>query len=101
MLRDRIVCGINNATIQARLLDLPDLTFKVAVQTALAVESAKKDAGELCQAGEGILFTHKVGNTAQNTSCYRCGDRGQLAPQCRHIDSKCHYCQKKGHLLAV
>ncbi|XP_077544876.1 uncharacterized protein LOC144158092 [Haemaphysalis longicornis] len=42
MLRDRIVCGINSADVQTRLLEKPDLTFDDAVQTALAMEAAKK-----------------------------------------------------------
>lgn len=45
MLRDRIVCGINSTDVQTRLLEKPDLTFDEAVQTALAMEAAKKDAG--------------------------------------------------------
>ncbi|CAN7949551.1 unnamed protein product [Ixodes hexagonus] len=50
MLRDRIVCGINSVAIQTRLLEQPNLTFEDAVQTALAMEAAKKDAGEICKA---------------------------------------------------
>ncbi|XP_077550655.1 uncharacterized protein LOC144163846 [Haemaphysalis longicornis] len=42
MLRDRIVCGINNADVQTRLLEKPDLTFDDAVQTALAIEAEKR-----------------------------------------------------------
>ncbi|CAN7942370.1 unnamed protein product [Ixodes hexagonus] len=103
MLRDRIVCGINDAAIQTRLLEIPDLTFEVAVQTARAMESAKKDAGELCQAqaSTSVLSTHKIMHAAKDTSCYRCGDKSHLASQCRHIHSTCHYCQKRGHLSVV
>lgn len=103
MLRDRIVCGINDAVIQTRLLEIPDLTFEVAVQTARAMESAKKDAGELCQAqaSTSVLSTHQIMHAAKDTSCYRCGDKSHLASQCRHIHSTCHYCQKRGHLSVV
>lgn len=45
MLRDRIVCGINSTAIKASLLEQADLTFEHAVQTVLAMEAAKTDAG--------------------------------------------------------
>ena len=42
MLRDRLVCGINDEKIQRRLLAEPDLTFIKSVDIALAIESATK-----------------------------------------------------------
>lgn len=42
MLRDRLVCGINNRNIQQRLLAKPDLTLKNAEEIALAQELASK-----------------------------------------------------------
>ncbi|CAN8014165.1 unnamed protein product [Ixodes persulcatus] len=53
MLRDRVVCGINSTAIQTRLLERPELTFEDAVQTAVAMEAAKRDAGEICQSSSG------------------------------------------------
>ncbi|CAB4030206.1 PREDICTED: uncharacterized protein LOC106613174 [Paramuricea clavata] len=40
MIRDRLVCGINNEKIQRRLLAEPELTYKKAVELSLAMESA-------------------------------------------------------------
>ena len=40
MLRDRIVCGINDAVIQRRLLSEKELTFKSALEVAQGMESA-------------------------------------------------------------
>ncbi|XP_064479921.1 uncharacterized protein K02A2.6-like [Ornithodoros turicata] len=94
MLRDRVVCGIDNQAQQ------PSLTFKSAVQTALAMEAAKSDAGEICQASTSSSFpTHRVVSVGEVT-CFRCGD-GQLANQCKYASSICNFCRKRGHLARV
>ncbi|XP_034157776.2 LOW QUALITY PROTEIN: uncharacterized protein K02A2.6-like [Pangasianodon hypophthalmus] len=46
-LRDRLVCGILQESIQKRLLTEADLTFKRAVEIAVAMETAARDAVEL------------------------------------------------------
>ena len=33
--------------------------------------------------------------------CYRCGSPSDLAPACRHLETVCKSCGKKGHLAAV
>ncbi|XP_064465302.1 uncharacterized protein K02A2.6-like [Ornithodoros turicata] len=100
MLRDRVVCGIDNQEIQTRLLEQPSLTFKSAVQTALAMEAAKSDAGEICQASTSSSFpTHRVVSVGEVT-CFRCGD-GHLANQCKYASSICNFCRKRGHLARV
>ena len=47
ILRNRIVCGINDHTIQQRLLGEEKLTFKKAMSTAQAMETAARNAKEL------------------------------------------------------
>lgn len=47
MLRDRLVCGVNNHQIQKRLLAEPGLKYQKAVELALAMESASKNVGDL------------------------------------------------------
>ena len=42
MVRDRIVCGINNTRIQSRLLQERDLTYQNVLDTAQAMELAGK-----------------------------------------------------------
>ncbi|XP_077560682.1 uncharacterized protein LOC144175462 [Haemaphysalis longicornis] len=102
MLRDRIVCGINSADVQTRLLEKLDLTFDDAVQTALAMEAAKKDAGEIAQANTSSAFsTHRVSSGSGGVTCYRRGDDGHLASKCKHVKSICNYCHKLGHLAKV
>ena len=55
MLRDRLVCGINDAGIQRRLLSKSELTYKKAFDMALGVESAERNAKDLqSQKGESV-----------------------------------------------
>ena len=46
MLRDRLVCGVRDIRIQRQLLAEPKLTLKRALDLALAIEAADKDASE-------------------------------------------------------
>ena len=43
MLRDRLVCGINDETTQRLLLAEPNLTYKKALEIATSQESASKN----------------------------------------------------------
>lgn len=43
MLRDRLVCGINDDSIQKRLLAEPNLTYKRAVELARGLETADRN----------------------------------------------------------
>ncbi len=49
MLRDRIVCGINNTKIQQKLLAEKTLTLAKAIELAQGMETAAKNAKELAQ----------------------------------------------------
>ena len=55
MLRDRLVCGVRDIRIQRRLLAEPKLTWlKRALDLALAIEAAGKNASEIQKAdGQG------------------------------------------------
>ena len=52
MLRDRLVCGINNDSIQKRLLSEANLTYRRAVEIATAMETAAKDIRDLARPGQ-------------------------------------------------
>ena len=43
LLRDRLVCGINDMQMQRRLLSEKEITFKTALEIALAMETAARD----------------------------------------------------------
>ncbi|XP_037568114.1 uncharacterized protein K02A2.6-like [Dermacentor silvarum] len=102
LLRDGIVCGIRDTQMQARLLEEPNLTFETAVSTALAMESAKRDATELCVTEGAVSANVNVLMTSdkKHVSCYRCGD-AHYATECPHIRKICSYCRQVGHLARV
>eukprot|EP00731_Ephydatia_muelleri_P001678 Em0001g1678a len=120
MLRDRLVCGIKDEHIQRRLLAEPNLTFKKAQDIAQALESADRNTADLQQQVQAAVPVHALKksqkpkndrgsstSTSKDTApsrssptCYRCGGK-HLAPDCRHKESECHTCGKKGHISRV
>ena len=97
MLRDRLVCGVNNEQLQRRLLSESQLTFKKALEIAQTFETAARDAKDLQDAPRFTAPVHNVTRTPSQSECYRCG--GHHNPLgCRHRESSCHNCGKKGHL---
>lgn len=119
-LRDRLVVGLRQESIQKRLLSETDLNLEKAINLAVAMETAARDAAEV----QGVKpeTVHKINTqpkprqpqlfskkpTVRNTSsfarpttkrntCYRC-DGEHPTSQCRHINSVCSYCQKDGHI---
>ena len=116
MLRDRIVCGINDQRIQRRLLSESDLTLAKAMELSLAMESADKDANTLKTGATGasaqpvlqLPATMGRGRTVKrnspranqqssSASCYCCHGK-HLATVCPFMDAQCHSCGKKGHI---
>ena len=112
MLRDRLVCGVNHQGIQRRLLSEGDLTYKDALALAQSIECAESDAKKLGSATprpndlvHRMQPDHKPPppppqNHRSSPTCYRCGGP-HLANKCRHKDTQCRYCKKKGHLAKV
>ena len=62
MLRDRLICGINDARIQRRLLAEANVDFQRALEIAQAMETADRDAQHLQnqQATPSYLFQQTV-----------------------------------------
>ena len=109
MLRDRLVCGVNDERIQRRLLAEPTLTFDKALQLAQAIETADKDTKDLKVARESqpqpIHYHRPVVRkpnhpVTTNFICTRCGG-GHKAPECPFKDSVCHHCKRKGHFARM
>ena len=105
MLRDRLVCGVNDAHIQKRLLGDAELTFEKAFAVAMGFEAAAKGAQEVVKVEPGrdktVEEVHAVmkRSTDERTGkCFRCGRRNHTAGQCPHIESVCYNCGKKGHI---
>ena len=111
MLRDRLVCGINDSRIQRRLLSEPELTPKKAFELAQALETVDKDAREVMtschidvQPTQVNVLQKKPNRSATPPTngpvCYRCGN-SHLATNCRFMDAICHFCKKRGHIAKV
>lgn len=117
MLRDRLVCGVNNKRIQSKLLSEKTLTFKSALDISLAMEAADENLQTLAQAGEATseelhyvknnktstvkADTSSGGSPKNNYKCYRCGNSSHSAANCGHRSSKCYSCSKIGHIAPV
>lgn len=118
MLRDRLVCGMSDQSLQYELLKKDNLRYQDVVDAMLSSESAGKDVrmihnaasdrGE-CPTTSGTntpatpapepMDINAVQSKANIRLCYRCGDRH--GGQCRFINAVCRYCNKKGHLEKI
>ena len=116
MLRDRIVCGINDTAIQRRLLAEAKLSFAKAIELAQGMETAAQNVKQLQSTGHKQEVPGATGTTRtqgvykvthphpdqrkpdKGVNCYRCGKAGHSAAKCRFKDVQCHYCGKTGHI---
>ena len=113
MLCDRLVCSINDEHTQKKLLAETALTYEKALTIAQGSETATRNLREMRTPSTALVkqepvnrVTDKVDKTAEkkqgtNVTCYRCGEAGHLAPNCRCKDWTCRSCGKKGHLAKV
>ena len=103
MLRDRLVCGVNDDRIQRRLLAESTLDLKRALEIAHGIETAAKDVRDLRGETPNKLNKlhggeHKDENKVKD--CYRCG--GKHDPiKCRFLTETCYKCGKIGHIAKV
>ena len=112
MVRDRIVCGINNARIQSRVLQERDLTYQNALDIAQAMELAAKDIADMEKRTPSTVVPHqpvhqlsqskegKKRTTSTTIECYR-GGGNHYVKKCKFINADCRSCGKKGHLATV
>ena len=92
MLRDRLVCGVEEPKIQRRLLAEPNLPFDKAFELALASKSADKNAKDLQP-----MSSFTVNQVQHKKNCYRCGDKHSAA-DCKFKTTECRKCGKKVHI---
>ena len=110
MLRDRLVCGINNKKIQRRLLAERELTLKKAEEITLGEELAAKHVVDI-QSDTTPSSVNQVDTKDKNgikdakdhrpdSECYRCGEKHE-ASACRFKDTQCFKCGRRGHISKV
>ena len=106
-LRDRFVCGLRDHNIQRKLLSKSGLTFQKAVEEAVAMETASKDATEL-RTVENVHKTVKTKapvkkgtKSKQTESCKHCGKTNHSANNCYSKTKQCYNCKKTGHIKSV
>ena len=105
MLRDRIVCGINDSVIQRRLLGEEELTFARAYEIAQSMESAAKNSTDMQSMISNPSPTQPVHSVEKKeldrvVECFRCGGH-HFASACQFKNSDCNACGKKGHIARV
>ena len=131
MIRDRLVCGVNEEKIQKRLLSEKDLTYQKAMDLAQAMEAADKDTRVLAagnpttssaQTASGGTTTGTANSGTSEPLHYSPGQKSEtvhsdrrdgskitcyrcggehLATVCRFKETVCRACKKKGHLAHV
>ena len=104
MVRDRLVCGVNDIRIQNRLLqESSSLTYEKAFQIAQSIELAAKDAAALHrQVPVPALPIQQLNARGKRFTftCYRCGGN-HLANSCSFQKVECRACGKIGHIAKV
>jgi len=99
-IRDRLVCGLSDATLQRALLAKTDLTLESAVQTALSHESAEKTSAEMQHLQQDReLETNKLSQRRER--CNRCDSRNHDQRQCWARNRTCNNCGRTGHAARV
>ena len=100
MIHNRLVCGINEDSIQKRLLMEGDKLTK-AMSIAQSYETAEKDVTELLPKETVPQPVHRVQPAAapvHNKKCYRCARPGHFPSACCFKKERCHSCNKIGHV---
>lgn len=96
ILRDRIVCGVVDKSLQKQLLAEPNLDYQRAIELATAAEVVKNNVQD--------IQISKQSKTVQNLDketerCHRFSGM-RSAQSCSYINATCTLCKKVGHLAS-
>lgn len=108
-LRDQFLVGLRDEQTQKKLLAIAELTFAKAIEFAVAVETANKDAIELRGKSNPESSVNRIQRqrrpppqaaTEQQKSfmCYRCNGKNHRPDNCKLKDVVCHNCNKRRHI---
>ena len=109
VLRDKLVCGLRNVQIQKRLYSEAKLKYSKALEIAVAMETAIRDASELQSELQSEPRVDKISDNSTPPPppnptpkiCYRCGGDSHTIHNCRFKDQTCYHCGKVGHISRV
>ena len=94
-LRDRFVCGLQNNSIQRRLLAERKSTLNSAIGLAKTMKNADIET-QIISADIRTENPNAINNATRK--CYRCNLTKHLANVCRFKDAKCNNCHMNGHI---
>ncbi|XP_072398134.1 uncharacterized protein [Diabrotica undecimpunctata] len=104
MLRDRLVCGITDESLQQKLLVTDKLKLKDAQDMYFAHEVAVERESESRADVNAVSFRkNQPGQfkpqlaNRERKKCFRC-EREHSPETCEHIKSTCTYCRKVGYI---
>ncbi|XP_020609105.1 uncharacterized protein LOC110047679 [Orbicella faveolata] len=115
MLRDRLVCRLNDERIQRRLLAESQVEFKRAMELVTAMEITDRNTRDLIAGNLSEKPKESQVNCVtqdppkqlpkqpprdpkrSTKECYRCGGQFHDPDKCRYKDEECYKCRKKGH----
>lgn len=103
-LRDRFVCGLRRVDIQRHLFsEDKHLTFQKAVERALSLEAAIKNASATHSRSDSAAELNKLRSSGPKprvitTHCSRCGSPKHEATTCPHAQATCYKCHRQGHI---
>lgn len=105
LIRDRIVCGSNNASMRERLLREKKLTLDSCIQLCRAAEMSRDNVKTI--SGPTVEEVHAVQGSARNkqpenmVDCKFCGKSHEKNKQkCPAYGKKCKNCGKDNHFAA-
>ena len=88
--------------MQRRLLSEKGLSYRKAMDVALAMEAAERETKALKPAASTIhKFASQDSRRKERSSCYRCGRSNHGPADCRFRETDCRNCGKKGHIAPV
>ena len=115
LIRDLIICGVNDSRLRERMLREPELDLQRAIKLGQAAEETKQHVKELSEGIESPSSVHYVKKNTKTfkpqasiksqpgsnkstiiNSCKFCG-RSHKRGECPAYGRKCHKCKKQNH----